>query len=148
MTIKKEYAIGDSVWISGVSTNKLVKGTVIYLLDLSAAGYGSKDRHYVIAVPSAIEPLLEIRTWETISQDQHGPVGGIRLACETVESSSVHKKLKQFGYEYHDDSDIDDEPTPEEIHAAMERASKSAQHEPLPLKEPKPNRRFYGRKKK
>ena len=39
-------------------------------------------------------------------------------------------------------ADEDDEVSPEQIHAAMERASKSGVLPPLNLKEPKPKRRF------
>jgi len=40
------------------------------------------------------------------------------------------------------------DPTPEQIHAAMERAKQSSTHQPLNLKETKPKRRNFTRKKK
>lgn len=71
--IKTKYEIGDTVWIHGLSReNKLTKGKIIEFVDLSSKGY--HGIHYIVAVSTAIEDLLEIRTWETISQDAEGPV--------------------------------------------------------------------------
>lgn len=140
---KTKYELGDSVWINGVSRdNKLVKGKVIKKIDLSAEGY-SDGPHYIIEIPSSIEPLLEIRTWETMSQDAQGPVGCFRNLENPPEV--IHKKLKQVGYIYNDEELLIDEPTPDQIHAAIERASKAHTHEGLTQK---PKRRFYNKKRK
>jgi hypothetical protein len=48
-----------------------------------------------------------------------------------------------------DDYALDEnDPTPEQIHAAIERAKQTSTHQPLNLKENKPKRRNYPRKKK
>jgi hypothetical protein len=77
-SVKKEYKIGDNAWVYGVAAgggyNKPVKGTVVHEMEID--GYSST--HYVIAVPSGIEDLLEVRTWETMSQDARGPAGSFR----------------------------------------------------------------------
>lgn len=98
--IKKEYKIGDSVWIYGISldNNKLFKGTVIKLLDFGDCGFVST--YYVISIANEIEPLLELRTWETMSQDEHGPVGGLREVLHSSNTWPTHKKMSQTGYTY------------------------------------------------
>lgn len=134
MKIKKNYNVGDSVWIHGVAKvgNKLVNGSVINILDLTDAGYSQDIPHYVISVPNTIDPLLEIRTWETMSQDSAGPVGGMRDLTSAGDADSTHKKMTHIGYHY-DDQPTEHEPTPEQIHAAMERSHQAITHGPLIL---------------
>lgn len=148
MKIKKNYKVGDPVWIHGIarSSNKLTKGSVISKLDLTAAGYSQDISHYVISIPNAIEPLLEIRTWETMSQDSDGPAGGMRDMLSAEDADSTHKKMTHIGYEY--DSNFDEtEPTPAEIHAAMERSHQAVTHGPLILKNVKRRSRNSPRKR-
>jgi hypothetical protein len=147
MTIKKTYAVSDTVWIYGISrtNNKLTEGKVVHSFTLD----GQNSIQYVIAVPNQIEPLLEIRTWETISQDPQGPIGNFRELVGLTEFDAVDKKLSQGGLTLSEDTIVEaDEPTPEEIHAAIERSQQAAVHAPLVLKETKPKRRFNPRKKK
>jgi len=147
MTIKKTYTVGDAVWIYGISRteNKLTQGQVVHSFTLE----GNDNVQYVIAVSNPIEPLLEIRTWESISQDSQGPVGNFRQLVSAAEFDAVDKKLAQGGLTLSEDAFVDaDEPTPEEIHAALERSQQAAVHAPLVLKETKPKRRFSPRKKK
>ena len=82
MTVKKQYNVGDDVWVAGIG-RKLSKGKVIKIIDLGDCGY-SHGLHYIISLPTEIEPLLEIRTWETISQDKDGPVGLFRECGDAV----------------------------------------------------------------
>lgn len=140
--IKTKYNKGDDVWIHGISpTNKLTKGKVITSLNLSEHGYSGIQ--YVIAINTGIDDLLEIRTWETMSQDSKGPVGALRDLLDLSEP--VNKKLNQAGYTYSSEEDSVEEPTPEEIHAAVERTIKSQRHEDIIQK---PKRRFNNRSKK
>lgn len=142
MEVKKEYAVGDTVWIYGITKqNKLTEGKVIKVVDLSNCGFECGP-HYIISIPTYIEPLLEIRTWEDISQDDKGPVGAFRALTDL---SSTVKKTAKLGFVF--DGDEDDEPTEAEIHAAIEKATKDTRHGPLVLKENKPKRRYYKRKK-
>jgi hypothetical protein len=98
MTVKKTYSIGDAVWVYGVSRSNpvLTEGKIIKIFDLSDCGY-DKEPHYLIQIPSAFEPLLEIRTWHTISQDTKGPVGSYREVIEGAEAEATAKKLNQGG---------------------------------------------------
>lgn len=145
MMVKREYAIGDSVWIYGVSVNnnRSVKGKVIKSIDLSAQGH-LNGPYYIVEVPTHIEPLLEIRTWENMSQDESGPVGAFR---ELGNFDSTVKKIKTAGFHY-DNSESDNEPTPDEIYAALEKSREDVMMKPLILKEQKPKRKMYYRKKK
>jgi hypothetical protein len=151
MNIKKTYSVGDTVWIYGVSRNnhKLTKGTIVYQFSLD----GNADAHYVVSVPSSIEALLEIRDWNTISQDSKGPVGAMREMIAISEMDAANKKMAQAGYEYDPEYEAPEveEPSPDEIHAALERSQKAVEHAPLMVKETKPrnggNKRFDRRKR-
>ena len=125
MTIKKVYNPGDIVWLYGISkeNNKLTKGIVSMVL--TVPGYESQS-HYLISVPSPIEPLLEVRTWETISQDSSGPVGGFRQMVPEVNADAVEKALLQVGLTTDPESTI---------------ASTEADNS-------KPKRKYYNRRKK
>jgi hypothetical protein len=149
MTIKKTYKVGDPVWIYGVNraNNKLAEGKVVYAFVLP--NNDPANVQYVISVANLIEPLLEIRTWETISQDSRGPVGQFRELVSAEELDAVDKKLSQGGMTLSEDTFVEtDEPTPEEIHAALERSQQAVAHAPLVINESKPKRRFSGTRKK
>lgn len=146
MLIKKEYNVGDDVWIYGISitnNNKITKGTVIYTLDLSAKGY--TDIQYVISIPTEIEPLLELRTWHNISQDEKGPVGMFREINNDL--TPTFKKIIQLGVNTVDTIDEED-PTPDEIMQALEKSTEGLTHKPLYIKDnTKPKRKFYNKRK-
>ena len=99
MTIKKLYDLDDTVWIYGISRdqNKPTKGTVVRIFQLDDRGYPEDQDFYVIAVPTEIGLLLEVRTWETISQDERGPTGAFRQAVTTENVDAVDKQLAQIG---------------------------------------------------
>jgi hypothetical protein len=150
MTIRKRYNIGETVWIYGiyVRNDVAVQGRVIHRFNLNFDGFDSTVEHYVIAVDSHIEPLIEVRTWETISQDEQGPVGGLR----GLENTADRKILAKTGfdvsgsYTYLDNDEESDDPTPEQIHAAMERSQQTAVLPPLVLKDSKAKPRRYNKK--
>lgn len=147
MTIKKEYSIGDIVWIHGISpSNKLTQGKLIATLDLSKEGY--QELQYVIEIPSHIEPLLELRPWQTISQDEYGPVGSLREISQNLDSEN--KKIRQLGYIDAQSNRSNDEPdpTPDEIMAALEKSKDGLTHKPLQIKDNKPKRKYYPKRKK
>ena len=150
MTVKKEYAVGDAVWIYGInrSNAKPTKGSVVKILDLKDAGYSSGP-HYVISIPTHIEDLLEIRTWENISQDEKGPVGSFR---EAGNLESTIKFAGTVGFVFDDDPtldlDHDDEISAEQIHAALEKSQQDIIHAPLNLKQEKTKRKYFSKKKK
>lgn len=146
MTIKKHYNIGDDVWIYGITIeNKITQGKVIAKIDLSTAGL--LEPYYIISIPTHIEPLLEIRTWQTMSQDETGPIGSIREIGGSFTTSN--KKMRQIGYIYAQDSHYNDEdPSPDQIMAALEKSTDGLTHKPLQIKEPKPKRKYYPKRKK
>ena len=147
MTVKKKYSIGDAVWIYGINRSnvKPVAGTVIKALDLSGAGYNYE--HYIIEVPTHIEPLLEVRTWHNISQDEKGPVGSLR-DLGNVESTIKFASTVGFAFDDNPNLDSDDDgPSADEIHAALDQSLKNIEHAPLNLKSEKPKRRYFKKKK-
>lgn len=146
MTIKTLYEINDTVWIHGITNdNRLVKGKVIKKFTMDYQGYDN-EWYYVVAVPTEIEPLLEIRTWHNISQDNKGPIGAFR---NLNSKSIVDKFISKVGYKATNEEDDSDEPSSEEIIAALEKSQKGIIHQPLNLKDnKKPRRRFTKRKVK
>jgi hypothetical protein len=150
MTVKKQYAVDDAVWIYGInrSNTKPVQGKVIKIVDLNDARYSVGD-HYIIEVPTHIEPILEIRTWHSISQDEKGPVGSLR---NLGNFESTIKFAGTVGFAFDDtpalDSDTEEDgPSSEEIHAALQKSQMDMEHAPLNLKPEKPKRRYFKKKK-
>lgn len=144
MTVKKEYSIGDTVWVYGITgpSNKITKGSVVHKLEIP----GYSEIHYVIAIPTEIEDLLELRTWQNISQDSHGPIGAFRTVREHF--AATKKFINKTGFmSVMEDSEELDEPTAEEIHAAIEKAQQATTHQPLHIKENKPRKRTFRKKK-
>ena len=150
MTVKKKYNVGDTAWIYGISRTNLksTQGTVVK--SFSIEGYN--DMHYVISIPTEIEPLLEIRTWQTISQTADGHVGSLRESFE--DPDAAHRMLSRTGMTLISTDDMDnisdeeDDISPEAIHAALEKSKQDVTHSPLNLKDAKPKRRNFTRKKK
>lgn len=157
MTVKTKYNVGDTVWIYGVQRDnvKSTQGTVVKAFNIE----GYKDTHYVVEIPTEIEPLLEIRTWQTISQTADGHVGSLREAFS--DPDAAHRMLARTGMaiisedeEFTGDgydgmgSFEEDNISPEAIHAALEKSQKDSSHAPLNLKSEKPKRRNFTRKKK
>jgi hypothetical protein len=151
MTVKKQYAVGDTVWIYGINRNnaKPVQGKVVKVIDLSDIGYSVGD-HYIIEVPTHIEPILEIRTWHNISQDERGPVGSFRTIGNF---ESTIKFAGTVGFAFDDspglDSSIEDDDgiNADQIHAALQKSQMDMEHAPLNLKSEKPKRRYFKKKK-
>ena len=158
MTVKKKYNVGDTVWIYGISrTNeKSTQGTVLKSIVIDYKGFNNEP-HYVIGIPTEIETLLEIRTWHTISQTKDGHVGSIREAIS--EPDAARKFLSTLGVkfisadgEYIGDDSMgsspeEDDPSADEIHAALEQSQKDGEHGPLVTKQA-PRKRQYFKKKK
>ena len=159
MTVKKKYNVGDVVWIYGVSraNDKSTQGTVVK--SFSIEGYN--DMHYVVSIPTEIEPLLEIRTWQTISQTKDGHVGSLRDAFTNPDAA--HRMLARTGVAFVSDAgedydgdghdgmgsfaNEDDDISAEAIHAALEKSKQDVSHSPLNLKDTKPKRRYFKKKK-
>ena len=150
MTVKKSYNVGDAVWVYGINRNntKPTQGKVIKIVDLTDAGH-TDGPHYVISIPTHIEPLLEIRTWHNISQDEKGPIGSFR---DLGNIESTIKFVSTVGFAFDDspglDADLDDEITPERIHEALEQSREAVKLQPLNLKQEKPKRKYFRKKVK
>jgi hypothetical protein len=156
MTVKKKYNVGDTVWIYGIQRDnvKSTQGTVVKAFTIE----GYNETHYVVAVPTEIESLLEIRTWQTISQSKDGHVGSLREAFS--DPDAAHKMLARTGMAVMSDDeesavngnslfdDDFDDISPDAIHAALEKSQQDSSHSPLNLKSDKPKRRNFARKKK
>lgn len=155
MNVKKSYKVGDTVWIYGIDSrsNKSHEGKIVKSFNID----GYNELHYVVAVPTEIEPLLEIRTWQSISQDKDGHVGGIRESMS--DPDAARRMLSRIGLTLEDGSlnpefypshqeDEEDDIDPDLIHAAMERANQTSTIPPLNLKENKPKRRYFKKKPK
>lgn len=106
MKTKKKYKIGDTAWIYGVDHkyNVAKEATVVSTVKIDGYSYD----HYILSIPTEIEPLLEIRSWHNISQDKNGPVGSIREAV--ADPDSTKKFLSRLGVDLigtqgHDEAD-------------------------------------------
>ena len=151
MTVKKKYNVGDTVWIYGVTRDniKSTQGKILKVFTIEYDGFNNEP-HYVIGIPTEIEMLLEVRTWHTISQTRDGHVGSIRDAFSNPDAA--HKMLGRTGVVViSDDEEIDEEnledPSPEEIHAALEQSQKDGEHGPLVTQPNKARRPYYKKKK-
>lgn len=151
MTVKKKYNVGDTVWIYGITKDniKSTQGKILKVFTIDYDGFNNEP-HYVIGVPTEIEMLLEVRTWHTISQTQNGHVGSIRDAFSNPDAA--HKMLARTGVavisnDEETDEENSEDPSPEEIHAALEQSQKDGEHGPLVTKSNKPRRPYYKKKK-
>jgi hypothetical protein len=135
MDIRKQYEINDDVWIH-LGNGKLHKGKVVEYFDLGHVGRSRDIEYYVIEIDNEIEPLLEVRTWEQISQDAKGPIGAYR---NLKDDYVTFKKLGKLGIEMpnvettsvaeylFDDFSEASDPTPDQINAALDNAIKARQ---------------------
>jgi len=156
MKIKKQYEMKDEAWIH-LGDGKLHKGNVIDFFDLEHAGYPKEREFYLIEIPTEIDPLLEVRTWEQISQDAKGPIGAYR---DMKQHTPTKKHLGKVGIvvppevkhvatttdiQSTDTLDVYD-PTPDEINAAVERAERQKKDMYTIGAMPEKPKRFYKRK--
>ena len=153
--MKKEYNIKDRVWIH-LGEKKLIEGRVVEIIDFEHLKEGySKDReYYVIEIKTGIEDIFEVRSYEEISSTETGP---INLFKNTEELTKNNRYLKKVGMSipipvinnFLQEEDELDNPTVDEIHAAIEKSQLDSTHSPLILKEarPKPKRRQFVKRK-
>jgi hypothetical protein len=145
--MKTEYNIKDTVWIH-IGERKLVKGRVVEIIDLEHLdeGYSKDNEFYIIEIPTYIEPIYEVRSADMISETEEGPIGAFR----EVDGRNANRYLKKIGMPVPDGVEEwadEHEPTPEQIHAAIERSQGLNKHDPLPTgKKAAPKKRFYKKK--
>lgn len=165
--MKKEFNIRDKVWIH-IGEPTLSEGRVVEIITLDHLNenYPKGRELYVIEIQTGIDPIYEVREFDTISPDAAGPIMcyrnmemmlhagrylrkvGIKLPHATGGSNPIDFPDMDL---YPDEGEASD-PTPEQIHAAMERAEKA--RDPIFNPNPKPaakrpakKRTFVKRKK-
>jgi len=161
--MKQEYNIKDKVWIH-IGERKLTEGRVVEIIDLEHLGEGHSpnDELYIIELKTGIDDIYEVRSFAQISPDAQGPINLFRKVKEDVLKAKRY--LKKVGVqlpipeeglaEYIQDEILTEDedpndPTPEQIHAAIERAEKAKKVAPLTggIRKPIKKRPFTKRKK-
>lgn len=72
--MKQEYNVGETAWIYfGDHKGELTEGTVVHKFRLD--GWLSTPWHYVIEIPTSIDPILEVRDPWTMSPAEDQPIG-------------------------------------------------------------------------
>ena len=154
--MKNEYNIRDRVWIH-LGERSLVEGRVVDIINLEHLKEGHKiEDLYIIEIKTGIDDVYEVRTFDMISPDSKGPIMAFRKLEDAVENNRLLKKLgmpiPMPGVEITEAlamDDEEDEVSPDQIHAAMERRMKDAEIPAImPTASPKPKRKFYKRKPK
>lgn len=92
--MKKEYNIKDKVWIH-LGEQSLVEGRVVEIIDLEHLDEGHSRDHelYIIEIPTPIEPVYEVRTFDMISPDAEGPIMIYRNLQGVVAANRLLKKV-------------------------------------------------------
>lgn len=143
--MKKEYNLKDTVWIH-IGERVLTEGRIVEVIDLEHLGEGHSkdDALYVIELKTGIEDTYEVRSYEQISPDAAGPIALFRNKEKREEAVLGNRYMKNIGivipatYPEFEEA-AESEPTPDQIHAALERSQQAVQHEPLATtKKPKP----------
>lgn len=158
--MKKEYNLKDKVWIH-LGERTLTEGRVVEIIDLEHLGEGHKkdDELYIIEIKTGIDDVYEVRNFDQISPDVKGPINLFRNKQSRDDAVKGNRFMKKIGVQVPATGDplielaeeiaIDlAEPTPEQIHAAMERSQQATQHAPISAPVKKPKRRYPPRKKK
>lgn len=155
----------DKVWIH-LGEPKLVEGRIVDIIDLGHLNEGhSPDRElYIIEIKTGIDDVYEVRTYDQISLTPGGPINLFKnLKTELLENKRFLKKvgvqipvhhpdpLEQLVSEIHETlSNDSDDPTPEQINAALERATQKDKTIFNPTLKPKrpSKKRVFNRSKK
>ena len=160
--MKKEYNIKDKVWIH-IGERKLVEGRVVEIIDLQHLNEGHSPEHelYIIEIKTGIDDIYEVRNFEQISPDSKGPINLFRKNKDSVENNRLLKKigmpiplpgieLEEVLNEIDTELEDPDEPTPDQIHAALARAERGKTtifNPSTKAKRPAKKRSFTKRKK-
>lgn len=140
--MKKEYNIKDTVWIH-IGERTLTEGRIVDIFDLEHLEEGhSKDIElYVVEVKTGIEDAYEVRSYEQISPDASGPIQLFRSG----EHKEANRAMKKIGMPLPEGA-MEYEPTPDEIHAAMQRSQDMIKHDPIPAKKRAAPKKYYKKK--
>jgi hypothetical protein len=162
--MKTEFNIKDRVWIH-IGEPTLAEGRIVEIITLDhlKENYPKGNELYVIEIQTGIDPIYEVREFETISPDAAGPI----MCYRNMERMKhAGRYLRKVGIELphisNTDNPIDfpevdvypdegDEPTPDQIHAALARAEQGPTtiYKPETPKKSQPRKRrtFTKRKK-
>jgi hypothetical protein len=160
--MKKQYDLRDQVWIH-LGERNLVQGRVVEIIDLLHLSEGYPDEPlYVIEIKTGIEDVYEVRNYDQISPDDRGPIMLYRKQPDLMRDAN--RALRRIGMVPPDltggvsplmESLMDDEdqdPTPDQIHAALAVAEKGHTTIFKPIEKAdnrKPrNRRTFSKRKK
>ena len=150
----KKYNIKDRVWIH-LGEKTLTEGRVVEIIDLEhlEEGYSKDDELYVIEIKTGIEDVYEVRSAELISPDSNGPLTLFRNREKRDETIKGNRFMRKIGIEIPASGDMsvelaeeiaeELEPTPEQIHAALERSQQATKHEPLATSQKTPKKKYY-----
>lgn len=145
--MKKEYNIKDKVWIH-IGETKLTEGRVVEIIDLAhlKEGHNPDQELYIIELKTGIDDIYEVRTFDQISPDAKGPINMFRkIKDELLKNQRFLNKVgikvpvqgpdplvelaKELNEELSASDERDeDEPTAEQIHAAMEKSKAAQEH--------------------
>ena len=132
--MKTEYNIRDKVWIH-LGERNLTEGRVVEIITLDHLNENHRPGHelYVIEIKTGIDDVYEIRDFDQISPDAKGPITFFRNI--KADAQIANRLLKKVGIqlpipegvtlEEMLNDDEDEEPTQEQIHAAIERAERA-----------------------
>lgn len=151
-----KYNIKDTVWIH-IGERKLTKGRVVEIIDLShlEEGYDPNREFYIIEIETGIDNIFEVRDYDQISSDAKGPINLFKK--HKKELTAAHRYLKKVGIIVPVEQPILDtveseetvnEPTNDEIHAALDRAQQESRYQPLAAEKRMPGKkRFYAKRR-
>jgi hypothetical protein len=155
MNIKQEYNIKDRVWIH-IGERNLVEGRVVEIITLDHLNENHQPGHelYVIEIKTGIDDIYEVRDFLQTSPDSKGPI----MCYRDKDLQHADRYLRKVGIamptsnqNLFDILSEEDEPTPDQIHAALEKAERGPTTIFKPNEKPankKPRRRTFTKRKK
>lgn len=148
----------DKVWIH-LGERRLVEGRVVEIINLAHLNEGHDPERdlFVIEVKTSIDDIYEVRDYSQISLDETGPINLFKK--HKLEIQTASRYLKKVGVQFPAvdtspedllDNNDSDEPTPEQINAALERATQKEKTIFNPTLKPKrpTKKRAFNRSKK
>lgn len=132
--MKQEYNLKDKVWIH-LGERSLVEGRVVEIIDFAHLneGHSPDIEYYVIEIKTGIDDVYEVRSFDQISPDAGGPINLFRKIKDELKTGQRYLKkvgiklpkiepnsLEELVRELDED---DNEPTPDQIHAALTSAA-------------------------
>jgi hypothetical protein len=160
--MNSEYNIKDKIWIH-LGERNLTEGRVVEIITLDHLNENHRPGYelYVIEIKTGIDDVYEVRDFDQISPDAKGPIAFFRNI--RADATAANRLLKKVGIQLPISEGVtieemlneDEEPTQEQIHAAIERAERAKTDQfriPVPKKtankRPNKNRTFTKRPKK